>query len=157
MNCICLKMRLENECCRGKRPQVWDTNLNINKCHKKYVGVQSWKAMHLPTLEIRYIEKVILHACVICSLQNYICGLQFPRHIIENSWLQPWYQIGSEWCCNRQNILYCLHLCTFFLYFSFGILLIQMNEWSVVYTIHVNNKQYIVWFRIRFKNPLFIE
>ena len=120
MNCICLKMRLENECCHGKRPQVWDTNLNRNKCHKKgfsakivtflslslisilrqgnsyhfdflffnkkNIGVQSWRAAHLPTLEIRYIKKVILHACVICSLQNYICGLQFPRHIIENSW-----------------------------------------------------------------------
>ena len=141
MNCICLKMRLENECCHGKRLQVWDTNLNRNKCHKKgfsakivtflslslisilitqtrkylsfwsliffnnkkTVQVQSWRAAHLPTLEIRYIKKVILHACVICSLQNYICGLQFPRHIIENSWLQPWYQIGSEWCCNRQK------------------------------------------------------
>ena len=37
MNCICLKMRLENECCRGKRLQVWYTNLNRNKCYKKKV------------------------------------------------------------------------------------------------------------------------
>ena len=29
---------------------------------KKPVGVQSWRAAHLPTLEIRYIKKVILHA-----------------------------------------------------------------------------------------------
>ena len=37
MNCICPKMRLENECCRGKRPPVWDTNRNRNKCYPKVV------------------------------------------------------------------------------------------------------------------------
>ena len=29
------------------------------KCYKKYVGVQSWKAMHLPTLDIRVEQKAL--------------------------------------------------------------------------------------------------
>ena len=110
MNCICLKMRLENECCRGKRPQVWDTNLNRNKCHKKGFSAKivtflspsysyhfdflffNKKNRRGPKLKGcafanfgNSIHKKSNPSCII-SLQNYICGLQFPRHIIENSW-----------------------------------------------------------------------
>ena len=57
MNCICLKMRLENECCRGKRLQVWDTNLNKNKCYKnRFFGAKIVTFLFLSLISLFWRE-----------------------------------------------------------------------------------------------------
>ena len=138
MNCICLKMRLENECCHGKRLQVWDTNLNRNKCHKKGFSAKIVTFLSLSLISILRQGKSYhfdflffnkknrrgpkLKGCAFANFGNSIhrksnpscmCNLQLTKlHLwiaipSPHHWkfmiLQPWYQIGSEWCCNRQN------------------------------------------------------